>query len=814
MKSVSRILVLLIAVMFLFSAGVTGDSVLRKGKAERPLLIVGDDINYPPYSYLDATGKPAGFNVELARYVGTAMGFDVEVRLDEWGKTRQALENGEIDVISGMFHSKEREETYSFSSKHSITSGAIFTAKNVTVNRLEELAGKTVVVQKGDIVGEYLSAQALGIHLVEVPTVAEALKLVSNGTYDYAGLLKLPGLYTLKETGLKNIEAQKLVLAPNDYCMAVKKGNEDLVLILNGGLQIAKATGDYHEIYETWLGVYEETHLAHMYASYSWMFFLALGILVLLFVWGGSSRYMVHVKTRELQDANKSLQEQQEELTASHEEMEASLEELLAIEEELREQHDRLLLSEGRLKISEQRNKAIIAALPDLLFVLDKDGRFLDSQAGNEMELLMPRDAFIGKKLGEILPADIAEAGFEKIQIALETGELQSFEYELMMGGERTVYEMRITRSQREEVIGITRNITVQKNYQDRIEFLSYHDQLTGLYNRRFFEEELGRLDVPRNLPLCIIMADVNGLKLINDSFGHHAGDELLIKVGQVLKQACRADEIISRIGGDEFVIILPNMENDQAEDLIKRIKAISDTEAVASVNLSISFGWEAKRSPEEDIRETFNRAEDYMYKKKLFEGPSMRGKTIGAIINTLHEKNRREEQHSQRVACLAKELAVVMNMSERDIEEIHNAGLLHDIGKIAIHEYLLNKPGKLTEEEFEEVRRHPEIGYRILSSVNDMADMAEYVLSHHERWDGKGYPRGLIGEAIPLQSRMIAIADAYDAMTSERSYRIPMTEEAAAEELLRNAGTQFDPDLIRHFVTDVLQHPRVTACS
>ncbi len=813
MKTLYRILLLGIMMLVLGSAGVSAHSTLNKVETKRPLLIVGDDINYHPYSYLDSEGKPAGFNIELARYVATAMGYDVEFRLDQWGKTRQALETGEIDVISGMFLTPERQKNYDFSSKHSITSGAIFTRKGVSLSSLKLLKGKTVVVQKGDIVGEYLATEEPEINLVEVGTVTEALQLVSDGTYDYAGLLKLPGLYTINEKNIRNLEAQHLVFAPNDYCMAVNKGNEDLVLILNGGLQLAKATGDYQKIYESWLGIYEEKDLKSLLAPYSGVILLAFGAVSVLLLWGVSSRHLVHVKTRELLEANKSLQEQQEELTASHEEMEASLEELVAIEEELREQHDRLLISEGRLKVSEERYKAIISALPDILFVLDKDGRFLDSQAGNEQELLMPKEAFVGKLLEEVLPPEIAQNGYENIRRALETGTLQSFDYELNLGGVRSVFELRITRSQDDEVIGITRNITEQKDYQKRIEYLSYHDQLTGLYNRRFFEEELQRLDVARNLPLCIIMADVNGLKLINDSFGHRIGDELLMKVAEVLHKACRAGEIISRIGGDEFVILLPNMADDQAEELIKRIKSISDNETVAAVNLSISFGWEAKRNPEEDIHEIFNRAEDFMYKKKLFEGPSMRGKTIGAIINTLHEKNKREEQHSQRVACLARQLAEVMNMSERDIEEINNAGLLHDIGKIAIHEYLLNKPGKLTDEEFEEVRRHPEIGYRILSSVNDMADTAEYVLSHHERWDGAGYPQGLAGEAIPLQSRMIAIADAFDAMTSERSYRIPMTEEAAAQELIRHAGTQFDPVLVRFFVDEVLQKPETVDC-
>ena len=196
------------------------------------------------------------------------------------------------------------------------------------------------------------------------------------------------------------------------------------------------------------------------------------------------------------------------------------------------------------------------------------------------------------------------------------------------------------------------------------------------------------------------------------------------------------------------------------------------------------------------------------MYKKKLFESPSMRGKTINAIISTLHEKNKREEQHSHRVSALCKSMGKAIGLPEGEIEELKTVGLLHDIGKIAIEENILNKPGKLTDDEWEEIKRHPEIGYRILSTVNDMSEMAEYVLAHHERWDGRGYPKGLKGEEIPFQSRIIAIADAYDAMTSERSYRSALSEEIAIEELQKNAGIQFDPELIRIFIEKVLDKP------
>jgi len=306
---------------------------------------------------------------------------------------------------------------------------------------------------------------------------------------------------------------------------------------------------------------------------------------------------------------------------------------------------------------------------------------------------------------------------------------------------------------------------------EQRLEYLSYHDQLTGLYNRRFYEEQLTRLDVKRNFPLTLVMADVNGLKLINDSFGHVVGDELLKKVAEVITQGCRADEIIARLGGDEFVILLPNTDANETSHIVKRVKALALKEKIGSIDISVSFGWETKMNEEEKIEEIFKKAEDHMYKKKLFESPSMRGKTLKAIINALYEKNKQEETHSHRVSALCESFGRVLGLPEGEIEELRTVGLLHDIGKIAIDESILKKQERLTYDEWEEIKRHPEIGYRLLSTVNDMSEMAQYVLLHHEKWDGSGYPKSLKGEEIPLQSRIIAVADAYDAMTSERTY-------------------------------------------
>ncbi len=350
------------------------------------------------------------------------------------------------------------------------------------------------------------------------------------------------------------------------------------------------------------------------------------------------------------------------------------------------------------------------------------------------------------------------------------------------------------------------RDISDRKQMELKLEYLSYHDQLTGIYNRRFFEEELKRLDVPRNYPLTIVVADVNGLKLINDSFGHTVGDEIIQKVASAIMKGCRADDIAARLGGDEFVILLPCTSSRETANIIKRIKNISGNERVGTIGISSSFGWASKEDENETIYEIFKKAEDLMYKQKLIESPSMRGRTITAIIKTLNEKNKREEAHSHRVSALCMELGKALGLTYGEVEELKTVGLFHDIGKIAIEEAILNKEGKLTLDEWEEIKRHPEIGYRILSTVNEMAEMAEFVLAHHERWDGKGYPKGLVQEQIPLFSRIIAIADAFDAMTSERTYRRTLSYQEAAEELLKNAGTQFDPELVEIFASKIIQ--------
>jgi diguanylate cyclase (GGDEF)-like protein/PAS domain S-box-containing protein len=355
-----------------------------------------------------------------------------------------------------------------------------------------------------------------------------------------------------------------------------------------------------------------------------------------------------------------------------------------------------------------------------------------------------------------------------------------------------------------EALEGIVVDITESKRQLSQIQHMNDHDFLTGLYSRKYFEESRRRLDAEGNFPLSIIIADINGIRMLNNAFGYEQVDRVIAQVANVLQRCCREGDILARTGGDEFGILLPHTDQEESYRLVQQMKRACESAVFLSlgqsVQISLSLGCGTKTAHEDSIDSVEREAEENLHKNKILEQKSYHNAMLTSIMATMNLRSQETESHAQRLVALSRKIGSNLALPQKSLDDLQLFAMLHDIGKIGIDDRILNKPGKLSEEEWVIMKKHPEIGYRIAISLPELSSVAEYILTHHERWDGKGYPKGLMGEEIPLLSRILAVADAYDAMTEERVYRNKRSKEEAVEEIMNNSGTQFDPAIVEIF--------------
>ncbi len=352
-------------------------------------------------------------------------------------------------------------------------------------------------------------------------------------------------------------------------------------------------------------------------------------------------------------------------------------------------------------------------------------------------------------------------------------------------------------------------------------------DGLTGLYNHRHFHERLEQ-EIARGSRFgsmfSLIMLDIDLFKAYNDIYGHLAGDDVLRRIGRYIESSVRSIDLAFRYGGEEFAIILPETQMDDAYRVAERIrKTIESKTSSKAMPITISLGiatWPTDGVMKEEIigcaDAALYRAKQAGRNRTSLSSEVIKPETplvdtelevrpralsiIYALAATVDAKDHHTYGHSKKVSDYAVALAEALHLPQDKIATIRAASLLHDIGKVGIPDSILTKEGALTEEEWEPVRAHPQLGVEILRHVIDLVNCLPAILHHHERYDGKGYPSGLKGENIPLEARILSIADAYDAMTSPRPYREQLTPQEALDELKRCAGTQFDPEFVDVF--------------
>ncbi|MBI5873956.1 MAG: diguanylate cyclase [Candidatus Omnitrophica bacterium] len=385
---------------------------------------------------------------------------------------------------------------------------------------------------------------------------------------------------------------------------------------------------------------------------------------------------------------------------------------------------------------------------------------------------------------------------------------------------------------------------------KDKLESLALKDALTEIYNFRYFRERLSAEfeRAKRTLsPISIMMIDIDYFKSINDAHGHQFGDKILKQVARFLKVELRANDVVARWGGEEFAIILPDTNRADASGVGNKILDLFHTRAFGDgsnfIKLKCSIG--VVSYPEDPLfstEELIDGGEEGIYrvKERGGDGVALYGHDIGenvldkysvedrrrfidavkqklsfyavrsersileaiySLAKSIELRDRRTREHCDRMVEYAEKTARKVDMNEQEVDNVRRAAMLHDIGKIGISDAILLKPGRLTPEEYEAVKKHPVIGADIISVAGFLKDIVPLILGHHERWDGAGYPRGLRGEEIPLGARILAVVDVYEAVTSDRPYHKAISKQEAIKILKDGAGTQFDAHIVEVFL-------------
>jgi len=738
---------------------------------EGPLKIVMDD-NYPPFVYRSDEGELVGISIDMWRLFEEKTGREVEIHGMDWALAQEMMGTGEYDVIDTMFKNETREKLYDFTVPYANIETSLYFHKNISgINDIESARAFPVATKKGGYSIEIMENKGLE-NILLYESYEDIVNAAGNGEVVMFVMDDLPAGYFLYRTGLQEEFRHTEPLYSNQFYRAIKKGDTKLLTFINFGFNLMDES-EIDEIYEKWqgksAGISQETERMILLWATGLMSLLLLSFSVSLY-----SRKQVREKTRKL-------------------------EAVLIDKKELAE-----------------RLEAVIDSIPDMMFVLNRDGIFIENMIELEKARSFTGMEFGGKSLEEVFPPGLAKLYRGKLEEFTEKGEpiiseneineieskaTMNFECSLEEMGLDLQYEIRLAWINEEMILIVIRDITELNVSKKKLYELGIKDSLTGIYNRNYFERVLDRMEKEKG-DFAVLVCDVDALKLYNDILGHVSGDEYLKLVAEILKDNLPEGAILARIGGDEFTIVLMDAKLKQLEELKQKIKRDlkKRNDKYAFVPTSLSIGYALRHVDGESVRELYKFADDEMYREKTSHRYTRNNGDISLLTNMLEARNFETEAHARRLEDYCVKIGRMLGFRESTINSIAFLAKFHDIGKIGIRDKILLKPGPLTESEFEEMKKHSAIGYRIANSMPDLEHVADFIHKHHEWFDGSGYPFGLKGEEIPIECRILSVVDAYDAMTSDRPYRKAIGKENAIKELKRCSGTQFDPAIVDLF--------------
>lgn len=767
-----RTVVFLIAVgcVTLLSAGLLLMELIEASRSqttvpEETISVVMDD-NYPPYVFRSANGELQGILIDQWALWSAETGVQANIYAMDWADALASMRAGRYDVIDTTFYNEERDAWLDFAAPYTTIDVPIFHSNKIGgITDAASLVGFEVAVKAGDSCIAILKTAGVN-HIVEYPSYEAVVEAAKRGEATIFVADEPAALYFLYQKGIANEFSRSQSLYSGQFHRAVQQGNEKMLQLVSEGFA-AVSSEKLHKIDDKWFGREGAWLYLSYYVDYVLMAVAVIGVIILwVSLWNQRLRKEVKKKTDELRREK----------------------ELLAI----------TLQSIGDGVVATDINGAITMLNP----TARRMTRWEDDAIGEQFTTVL-----------HLVNEETREPVSSPIETVLETGEIVGLANHTALvnrAGENIpiadgAAPIRDAKGNIYGVVMVFRDVTQEKEHRERIEHIMAHDSMTGLFNRWYMEGFLRDYEFHADRRCALIMGDLNGLKLVNDAFGHNEGDRFIQKIAAILQESCGVRDIVCRWGGDEFLILLPDAGTEETEQLIQgileRCNALSDEK----LQLSIALGYALKTGAEDNIDTVLREAEQLTYRRKLMIEKSFRSSVINALLSTLAAKSEETEEHAERLQQNCAQIGKILGISAKELDEMSLFAMLHDIGKVGINDAILRKPGPLTEPEWLEMRKHPEIGFRIAQNNIDLAPISEYILSHHERWDGSGYPRGLCGEEIPVLARILAVVDAFDAMTNDRIYSRPRPREEAAAEIMRNAGTQFDPRIAHVFVKEVL---------